>query len=351
MTPAVSSGLPSEHPGGVKLALAGDTMLGRGVAEVLATSPPRTLFAGEVVAAFRGVDLAVVNLECCISARGEPWPDPTKPFFFRAPPVATEALTLLGVDCVTLANNHALDFGDEALLDTFEHLEAAGIRWVGAGVDVEHARQPAVLDAAGLRIAVVAFTDHPAYFAAGPNRPGVAYADVRFGAPDWLLDTVKAAATEADAVLVTPHWGPNFRPRPLPYVRRVAHQLRRAGATLVAGHSAHVFQGVEDHILYDLGDFIDDYAIDPILRNDLGLLFLVTLDHQARRLEALPLALDYCHTRLATATGSEAAWVRRRFRQLCAEFGTEVDECDGRLVVEWAERDAKTSPSAGHAFL
>lgn len=327
---------PSTTPA-VKLALAGDTMLGRGVAEVLTTSPPAALFADEVVAACGEADLAIVNLECCISTQGAPWPDPAKPFFFRAPPVATQALTLLGVDCVSLANNHALDFGTEALLDTFDHLKAAGIKWVGAGVDVEHARQPVFLDAAGIRLAVVAFTDHPAYYAAGLHRPGVAYADLRFGAPGWLLDTVKAAATDADAVLVTPHWGPNFRPSPLQYIRGVAHQLRGAGATLVAGHSAHIFQGVEDHILYDLGDFIDDYTIDAALRNDLGLLFLVTIDPQPQRLEAIPLALDYCHTRLVPATGQEAAWVRQRFRRLCAEFSTEVDDRGGRLVIDWAE--------------
>lgn len=311
-------------------------MLGRDVAEVLATSPPAALFADEVVAAFGQADLAIVNLECCISTRGTPWPDPGKPFFFRAPPVAIEALTLLGVDCVSLANNHALDFGTEALLDTFDHLRAAGIKWVGAGVNLEEARQPLVFDAAGMRLAVVAFTDHPAEFAAGPDRPGVAYADLRCGAPDWLLDTVRAAAGDADAVLVTPHWGPNMCPAPLPYVQRAAHKLRGAGATLVAGHSAHVFQGVEDHILYDLGDFIDDYAIDPVLRNDLGLLFLLVLDPRPQRLEAIPLTLDYCHTRLAAATGQDAAWVCQRFRRLCAEFGTDVAERGGRLAIDWA---------------
>jgi poly-gamma-glutamate synthesis protein (capsule biosynthesis protein) len=246
-------------------------------------------------------------------------------------------LTLLGVDCVSLANNHALDFGDACLLDTFAHLQEAGIRWVGAGIDMEQARQPVSLDAAGMRLGIVAFADHPAEYAAGRERPGVAYADVRVGVPDWLLETVRVTASTNDAVLVTPHWGPNFRASPLPYIRRAAHQLRSAGATLIAGHSAHLFQGVEDHILYDLGDFVDDYAIDPVLRNDLGLLFLVTLDHRPQRLEAIPLALDYCHTRLAPAGGDEAAWIRQRFRQLCAEFGTEVDNEDGRLVIDWAE--------------
>ena len=98
-------------------------------------------------------------------------------FHFRAPPVAAEALAHLGVDCVTLANNHALDFGPEALLDTFEHLNAAGIGWVGAGRDEEEARCPhGSKSPATLRI--VAFADHPAEYAAAPGRPGIAFADL-----------------------------------------------------------------------------------------------------------------------------------------------------------------------------
>ena len=314
----------------VTLGLAGDTMLGRGVAEVLERDRPARLFASEVVEAAHEADLFVLNLECCISERGSPWPDPRKPFFFRAPPVAVEALQVLGVDCVTLANNHALDFGAEALLDTFELLDAAGIAWVGAGPDIGRARAPAVLDGGGVRLAVVGLTDHPAAYAAAAGRPGVAYADFGRGVEEWVGESVRSAA--ADAVLVTPHWGPNMSAEPLPRVRRAARELLDAGATLVAGHSAHVFHGVADHVLYDLGDFIDDYVVDRQLRNDLGLLFVVTFDGaEPVELEAVPLALDFCFTRLADAR--EAAWITRRFRRACAGLGTEVGERGGRLVV------------------
>lgn len=89
-------------------------------------------------------------------------------------------------------------------------------------------------------------------------------------------------------------------------------------------------------MLYDLGDFVDDYAVAPGLRNDLGLLFLVTFDDDGpRRLEAVPLALEYCHTRLAR--GAERQWVVTRFRAACADLGTEVEERAGRLVVRWDE--------------
>jgi len=315
----------------MKLALAGDTMFGRKVAERLSEVPPSDLFDDAVVAVAREADAFVLNLECAISDRGERWPDPWKPFFFRAPPVATQALQILGVSCVTLANNHALDYGPVALGDTLRHLADAGIAWVGAGADEHAARTPRVIACDRYRIGCVGVTDHPSDYAAGEGRPGVAFADLRRGVPRWLLDTV--GGVDADVVLVTPHWGPNMVAEPVRHVRDAAAALVAAGATFVAGHSAHVFHGVAGHVLYDLGDFIDDYATDAVLRNDLGLLFLVTFEQATpTRIEAVPLALDYCRTRLADA--GEAAWIGRRFTGACAAFGTEVVERDGRLVIE-----------------
>ena len=318
--------------GRVRVALAGDTMLGRGVAEVIARSR-RAPVAPEVVAAAAEADLFILNLECCVSDRGRRWPDPRKPFFFRAPPLAAELLARIGVDCVTLANNHVLDYGPEALLDTFEHLAAAGIAWVGAGPDAATARAPRMLAARGMRLAVLGAAEHPEEFAAGLNHPGIAYADLREGAGgDWLAAAVAAARRDADAVLVTPHWGPNMTVRPSATIRQAAKALLGAGATLVAGHSAHVPHGAGRGVLYDLGDFVDDYAVDPRLRNDLGLLFLVELGEDGpHRLEAVPLTLGRCRTRVAR--GDDADWIRRRFIGACAELGTVAIQRDDRVVV------------------
>lgn len=311
----------------MKLALAGDTMLGRGVAEQIATDGLDSLFAPELFAAVLEADLCVLNLECCISERGAPTPG--RVFHFRAPAAAAEALAGLGVNCVTLANNHALDFGPNALLDTFAHLESAGIAWVGAGPDLERARAPAVLEAGGRRLGVIAAADHPADDVAAPGRPGIAFADLARDLPAWLPETIRGL--DVDAILVTPHWGPNMVAEPVAHVRTAAQALLEAGATLIAGHSAHVFHGLDARVLYDLGDFLDDYAVGPKLRNDLGLLFLIDLD--GNQLDAIPLKLEFAHTRLAD--GDDFAWARRRFREACAEFGTEVAEEDGRLVARW----------------
>lgn len=314
------------------LALAGDTMLGRLVGERIAADPPTSLLGPRLRELLRDADAVVVNLECCISARGRPWPDPGKPFFFRAPPRAAGLLADLGVTAVTLANNHALDFGAEALTDTLGHLADAGIAWVGAGEDVAGARRPAVVDVAGRPVTVVGLTDHPASYAAGPDRPGVAFADLRTGVPDWVRSTVRTAAG-ATPVLVMPHWGPNLVTEPVPHVRRAAAALLASGAALVAGHSAHVPHGVQGRVLYDLGDLVDDYAVHPALRNDLGALWLLHLDGaRFRRVEIVPLRLRVALTEVAD--GDDAAWVRRRLRKACARLGTEAVETDGRLAVE-----------------
>jgi poly-gamma-glutamate capsule biosynthesis protein CapA/YwtB (metallophosphatase superfamily) len=306
------------------LALAGDTMLGRGVAERLLTDPAAPLVAPEVASYIAAADAFVLNLECCVSERGARFPDPAKPFFFRAPPVAAERLKELGVDAVTLANNHVLDYGVDALLDTPGHLRAAGIATGGAGPNQELARKSLLVRCGELTVRLLAFSDHPAAYAATAERPGIAYVHLSSELPDWLKDQLRPGP-DADAVLVTPHWGPNMVAQPLPEVRRAADALLAAGATLVAGHSAHVFHGVAPAVLFDLGDFLDDYAVNPALRNDLGLLWLLELDARgaATRIRALPLALDYCFTRRAAR--DEADWIGRRLRELCAPFGTEVE--------------------------
>ena len=183
-----------------------------------------------------------------------------------------------------------------------------------------------------MRLRVVAVPYHPASYAAAAGLPGVAFADLRHGGlPDWLRAAARPGP-DADAVLVTPHWGPNMTPAPVPHVRAAAEALVREGATLVAGHSAHVFHGVAGRVLYDLGDFIDDYRVDPRLRNDLGLLWLVTLDSTGpTRIEAVPLRLHYCYT--ALAAGDDAAWIARRLTCACAEMGTAVRRENDRLVV------------------
>jgi poly-gamma-glutamate capsule biosynthesis protein CapA/YwtB (metallophosphatase superfamily) len=309
------------------IALLGDVMLGRKVAERLAGEPPDRVWSSELADLCRSCDAVVCNLECCVSERGSPTARiHRKPFFFRAPPAATQALSAVGVSAVSLANNHALDFEEDALADTLEHLAAASIAWAGAGFDVERARRGAVVPAGGLRLGLLAATDHPDEFGALDDAPGVAFADLGAGLPDWIPLELARLREEADVVVAFPHWGPNMTSEPAHWQRARASELIAAGADLVAGHSAHVFHGIEwvgrRAALYDLGGALDDYAVDARLRNDLG---IAALWHPRSEpeVELVGLELRFCGTCLAR--GKAAEWIAARLARACAPLGTGVE--------------------------
>lgn len=154
---------------------------------------------------------------------------------------------------------------------------------------------------------------------------GIAFGDIRGGIPNWLVESAPGRAR-------LPALGSEHDIGPLPYVRAAARSLCEVGAALVAGTFAHVFHGIEGRVLYDLCDFIDDYAVDRNLRNGHGLIFLVDLElDRPHQIEAVPIRLEYAHTRLAR--GEEADWIRRRFREACGALGSEAREENGRLAV------------------
>ena len=124
-----------------------------------------------------------------------------------------------------------------------------------------------------------------------------------------------------------------MRAQPVAHVRRAAAQFEAAGATLVAGHSAHVPHGPASRTLFDLGDFIDDYAVDPVLRNDLSLLWLITLDAGGPvRIEGVPVKLEFAHTRRANEV--EAMLLLALLEERCAAVGSSVRRSAERLVFE-----------------
>ena len=316
------------------IALLGDVMLGRKVAERLRRAPAAAVWSSELADLCRSCDAVVCNLECCISERGSRTRRIRgKPFFFRAPPSAVEALAAAGVSAVTLANNHALDYEELALVDTLEHLAAGSIASAGAGVDVRRARLGAVVPAGGRRLGILAATDHPDEFAAGDDSPGVAVADLAAGLPEWMRAELARLRAEADLVVAFPHWGPNMTSEPAGWQRARARELVAAGADLVAGHSAHVFHAIEwiegRPVLYDLGGALDDYAVDPRLRNDLG---IAALWRPGSALELVGLELQFCETRLAR--GPAAEWIAERLEHACAPLGTRVERvAEQRFVV------------------
>ena len=310
------------------IGLLGDVMLGRSVRDHLRKAPAAELWSEEMRSLCGSLDLMICNLECSVSERGERTRRiPGKPFFFRGPPAAAEALRAIGVRAVSLANNHALDYGEEALADTLELLAASGVAAGGAGAGTDAARRPVVAEAGGQRVGMLCVADHPHEYAAGPRRYGIAHAELQQGVPDWLLQELAQLSEACELMIVYPHWGPNMSTSPASWQRRAVAALQDAGASLVAGHSAHVFHGVEwgdgGAVLYDLGDALDDYRVDPVLRNDLGVLAIWRPGENEEELELVGLKLEFCHT--GVAREMDAEWIAARLNSACAELGTRVE--------------------------
>ena len=324
----------------VTLALAGDVMLGRHVNDALAEHGPEHVW-GDMSALLWNADAFLVNLECAITARVVRWHNGHyKPFHFRADPRAIDTLRLGRVDFASIANNHIADFGPEGLLDTIRALDRGGVAHAGAGHDLHAARTPAVIDVHGLRVAIIAFADYPRAWAATDSAPGLNFTSV--SADDETFEPVTAAIDAAralaDVVIFSIHWGPNMRERPPEPFRHFAHRVIGAGVTIFWGHSAHLVQAVEPVsdrgvILYDTGDFVDDYAVDPSLRNDLGALFLVRLrGRTVEHVGLVPTRIE--RMQVNRATGEDRRWFTLRMDALCRELGASVAvETDGSLSV------------------
>ncbi len=304
------------------IALLGDVMLGRLVNERLKTSPPAYPW-GDTLPVLARADLRIANLECVLAAGGEP--EAGKVFHFRSDPKNAASLRSAGIDLVALANNHVLDFGAEAFREMPPALDAAGILHAGAGMDRDAARRPVVLRAAGTAVGFVAFTDNRPGWEAD-HKPGVYYVPV----VDWdrrvgeLLDLVRRTKARSGLVIVSAHWGPNWGSEVPSEHRRLAHALIEAGADVVYGHSPHIFRGVElfrQHpIIYSAGDFVDDYAVDRVERNDQSFIFLLETDAaKPRSLRLHPTLIRDFQVRLARA---EAREIAGRMQRLSGHLGT-----------------------------
>jgi len=326
---------PSEKP--TRLAFVGDLQLGREVSARITGGVPPAAIWGDMIDPMNDVDAVVGNLECAVTKGGEPWPRP-KAFRFRADPVVVEALTAGNVRCVALANNHVLDYSAEGLADTRAHLAAAGIAAAGAGANRHEALTPALFKAGRVTIGFAAITNTVPAFAARSERAGTAYAKIGDDAGGRALLAGLAAnlgAGGADIRILSIHWGPNYRPWPPQGYRRFARRAIDTGFDIVHGHSAHILQAVEFHgagvILYDTGDFIDDFLVIPPFRSDRSFLFVV----EAERGRVVKLTLHPVSLKIGEvnrARGREADAIRRGMIRRCSGYAVDLTEVGDSLV-------------------
>ncbi len=323
----------------LKIALMGDVMLGRYVNELLPGMLPGEPW-GDTLPLLHAADLRILNLECAITRYGKPWTRTPKTFHFRADPSVAEVLQAAKINACSLANNHTLDFEEQGLIDTLENLDSAGIAYAGAGRTGEEAARTLFLAAQDMKIALIAYTDNEPQFAADVTHAGTHFLPVSVDKETLseVGETIASARQQgAEIVIFSNHWGPNMVQRPRVEFREFARAVISLGADIYYGHSAHVFQGVEifqgKPILYDTGDFIDDYAVDPFMRNDWSFLFQVVMDgRQLKRIDMYPVKLSVARVELARGEQSES--IMRRMEHLCDEMGTSLRRRDQHLVYE-----------------
>jgi poly-gamma-glutamate synthesis protein (capsule biosynthesis protein) len=334
-----------------RIGLTGDVMLGRLVDEHQRRRPTTAVW-GDLLDRFRELDGLLVNLECCLSTRGRRWRRTRRAFHFRADPEwAVPALEGAGVDCCALANNHVLDFGEEALRDTLDHLDEAGIAHAGAGRTREAAFAPATFAASGLDVAVVSLTDNTPEYAATETAPGTAYVEMAVDDEETRATVTgaleRARELDPDLLVASLHWGPNMVAEPPAAFREFGRWLVDEGVDLVHGHSAHVVQGIEVYdgrpILYDTGDFVDDYAVDDRLRNDRSFLFELSVTDAGDLSELRLRPTEISDFSVHEAGRDAAEWSRERMRELSAPFGTSFEREGSRLVLPLGDRDDETA--------
>ncbi|WP_280438231.1 CapA family protein [Nocardia carnea] len=280
-------------------------------------------------------DVRLVNLETAITADGSFAAG--KGVHYRMHPGNLAALTALRPDACALSNNHSLDFGIRGLTDTLEALSRAGIRALGAGMNLAAAQRPGEVPVSGDHRVLIASISTlssgvPSSWAARGDRPGV-----------WLIDHPSARHADevtarfapvrrsGDHTIVSVHWGPNWGCGTGLSEREFAHRLIDTGTDIVHGHSAHHPRAIEIYrgrpILYGCGDVVDDYegiGGHESYRPELRLLYLVTLVLGGpAEVRMLPLRIR--HMRLERAGPADVRWLQTRLGDISSRFGTRID--------------------------
>jgi len=240
-------------PRQITLAFAGDVNFMGRTLELL--DEPRTAF-GPIAEVLDQADLTIVNLETAVTQRGTKQP---KTFHFRAPVTAYDALKAAGVDAVSIANNHTLDYGQVGLLDTLDSAAQANMPVFGAGRNVTDAYAAWITDVHGVRIAVVGMSqvhELAAQWKATDTRPGIAMA---FDG-DRAFAAVQEARRQSDLVIVYMHWGIEGNNCPSAEMKSFAAKMAAAGADIVLGTHAHTLLAdgwIDDtYVHYGLGNFL-----------------------------------------------------------------------------------------------
>ena len=243
------------------LLFGGDVLIKASTESIYKNNGVTGLVSEEILAEMQNADIMMVNHEFQFSTRGEPMED--KQFTFQTDPKNVQILLDLGIDIVSLANNHSLDFGQDALQDTFVTLDEAGILYAGAGDSKERAEELQVIEVNGKKFGFLAATRviPVAGWDVRNKQPGLftTYDDTR------LVERIRESKEECDFLAVYVHWGIEREEYPEEYQNVIAKHCVEAGADVIIGAHPHVLQGIEfiegKPIFYSLGNYIFNNSI------------------------------------------------------------------------------------------
>jgi poly-gamma-glutamate capsule biosynthesis protein CapA/YwtB (metallophosphatase superfamily) len=309
----------------ITIGLTGDVMIGRLVEEVLDQNSDPAYVWGNLLPELHSSDLNLINLEAALTTSVTEVP---KVFNFKAKPQRVEVLQQANIQVANLANNHSLDYGVEGLLETLEVLKRANIHAVGAGDDIDSAKASVILNIKDIKIGILGFTDNEPSWMASKSSPGTNYIRIDEEGLQALSAEIEKLRSKVNLIILTIHWGPNMRERPPTYFKSFAHQAIEGGVDIFHGHSAHIFQGIEIYkdklIIYDSGDLVDDYYVDPNLRNDCSFYFTVQVSKQGiESVTLLPILISNCQVNLSTGIDRERTI--RRMQLLSEELSTRFE--------------------------
>ena len=305
----------------------GDVMLSRGVGNRIAQFGPGFPFA-PTAHLFQSCDVAFANLESPISTLGKPME--RKEILFRATPKSVLGLLSADIDVVSLANNHAMDYGEDALSETMDILAKNRIVYAGAGMNEKAAHRAANLRVKNTKISFLAYSaNFYLTVEATENKAGVAV--IR---KEQLKADIKKAKEWADIIVISFHWGWEYSNHPTNRDKEIAHLAIDAGADLVIGHHPHVVQGVETYngglICYSLGNFIFDQDNEVTHR---GLILRCTFDKdRIKEAELLPVQIDPKEFRPRLASNETGQSILEEAKKLSADLGTKL-QLKGNLAV------------------
>lgn len=322
----------SSPPPRFTLTAVGDIMLDRGVGTRIKKHRPEYPFI-HVAGLLRDADITFGNLESLISESGKKTRG--KEITFRASVESVTGLSFAGIDVVSLANNHAVDFGDPALLETMDILAHNGIAYIGAGANFSSAHRPARFMINGIKVAFLAYSNEFHKVKAAADGPGVAVTDTEEVKKDIL-----SCRNWADTVIISCHWGWEYSDHPDQETRDFAHHAVDAGADLLIGHHPHVIQGVEIYkkslICYSLGNFVFDQIGNRVKR---GLILKCILGKSGPlKANLIPVIIDQREFRPKPASGQDALLILDELKKLSSDLDTVIEVKKNKAEIKFVHQ-------------